>query len=163
MTWRTVNTRRMLYSNDRLREQEKTYTALTVFYCSIVPRTEFLCSYFCNPAFCFVLLRLQCGWAVVVHVFNPSTWVAEAGIFLSLRPAWSTEWVPSRQPMNQLPHSLTLSALTHPITTPLLLIFQSNSPTRTKTPYSTGDHPSCQKSSCQLRTQGPTNSSHLIE
>jgi major histocompatibility complex class I len=28
---------------------------------------------------------------VVVHVFNPSTWEAEAGGFLSLRPAWSTE------------------------------------------------------------------------
>ena len=32
-----------------------------------------------------------------VHSFNPSTWEAEAGRFLSLRPAWSTEWVP-RQP-----------------------------------------------------------------
>jgi hypothetical protein len=28
---------------------------------------------------------------VVAHVFNPSTWEAEAGGFLSLRPAWSTE------------------------------------------------------------------------
>jgi hypothetical protein len=31
------------------------------------------------------------GWAVVVHAFNPSTWEAEAGKFLSLRLAWSTE------------------------------------------------------------------------
>jgi hypothetical protein len=31
------------------------------------------------------------GWAVVVHTFNPSTWEAEAGRYLSLRPAWSTE------------------------------------------------------------------------
>jgi hypothetical protein len=31
--------------------------------------------------------------AVVAHAFNPSTWEAEAGRFLSLRPAWSTEWV----------------------------------------------------------------------
>jgi hypothetical protein len=30
---------------------------------------------------------------VVVHAFNPSIWEAEAGGFLSLRPAWSTEWV----------------------------------------------------------------------
>ena len=30
-------------------------------------------------------------WAVVVHVFNPSTWEAEAGGFLSSRPAWSRE------------------------------------------------------------------------
>jgi hypothetical protein len=29
--------------------------------------------------------------AVVVHAFNPSTWEAEAGGFLSSRPAWSTE------------------------------------------------------------------------
>jgi hypothetical protein len=28
--------------------------------------------------------------AGVVHVFNPGTWEAEAGGFLSLRPAWST-------------------------------------------------------------------------
>ena len=27
--------------------------------------------------------------AVVAHVFNPSTWEAEAGRFLSSRPAWS--------------------------------------------------------------------------
>jgi hypothetical protein len=30
---------------------------------------------------------------VVVHTFNPSTWEAEAGRFLSSRPAWSTELV----------------------------------------------------------------------
>jgi hypothetical protein len=29
--------------------------------------------------------------SVVVHTFNPSTREAEAGGFLSLRPAWSTE------------------------------------------------------------------------
>jgi hypothetical protein len=29
----------------------------------------------------------------VAHAFNPSTWEAEAGRFLSSRPAWSTEWV----------------------------------------------------------------------
>jgi hypothetical protein len=28
---------------------------------------------------------------VVAHAFNPSTWEAEAGRFLSLRPVWSTE------------------------------------------------------------------------
>jgi hypothetical protein len=28
---------------------------------------------------------------VVVHIFNPSTWEAEAGGFLSSRPAWSTK------------------------------------------------------------------------
>jgi hypothetical protein len=35
--------------------------------------------------------------AVVVHTFNPSTWEAEAGRFLSSRSALSTEWV-SRKP-----------------------------------------------------------------
>jgi hypothetical protein len=30
-------------------------------------------------------------WAVVAHAFNPSTWEAEAGEFLSSRPAWFTE------------------------------------------------------------------------
>jgi hypothetical protein len=29
--------------------------------------------------------------AVVLHAFNPSTWEAEAGGFLSSRPAWSTK------------------------------------------------------------------------
>jgi hypothetical protein len=29
--------------------------------------------------------------AVVAHTFNPSTWEAEAGRFLSSRPAWSRE------------------------------------------------------------------------
>jgi hypothetical protein len=33
---------------------------------------------------------------VVAHAFNPSTWEAEAGGFLSLRPAWSTELVPGQ-------------------------------------------------------------------
>jgi hypothetical protein len=31
-----------------------------------------------------------------VHAFNPSTWEAEAGGFLSSRPAWSTKWVPGQ-------------------------------------------------------------------
>jgi hypothetical protein len=35
--------------------------------------------------------------AVVAHAFNPSTWEAEAGRFLSSRPAWSTKWVPGQQ------------------------------------------------------------------
>jgi hypothetical protein len=34
--------------------------------------------------------------ALVVHTLNPSTWEAEASRFLSLRPAWSTEWVPGQ-------------------------------------------------------------------
>jgi hypothetical protein len=33
---------------------------------------------------------------VVAHAFNPSTWEAEAGGFLSSRAAWSTKWVPGQ-------------------------------------------------------------------
>jgi hypothetical protein len=33
---------------------------------------------------------------VVVHAFNLSTWEAEAGGFLSLRPTWSTKGVPGQ-------------------------------------------------------------------
>jgi hypothetical protein len=38
------------------------------------------------------LIALQHG--VVVHAFNPSTWEAQAGGFLSSRPAWATKGVP---------------------------------------------------------------------
>jgi hypothetical protein len=40
------------------------------------------------------LIKKNKGWAMVAHAFNPSTWEAEAGWFLSSRPAWSTKWVP---------------------------------------------------------------------
>jgi hypothetical protein len=33
---------------------------------------------------------------VVVHIFNSSTWKAEAGGSLSSRPPWSTKWVPGQ-------------------------------------------------------------------
>ena len=33
---------------------------------------------------------------MVVHAFSPRTWEAEEGGFLSLRPAWSTKWVPGQ-------------------------------------------------------------------
>jgi hypothetical protein len=53
------------------------------------------------------------GQAVVVHAFNPSTWEAKTGRFLSLRPAWSTEWGPGQPGL----HRETLSQTyihTHP-------------------------------------------------
>jgi hypothetical protein len=42
------------------------------------------------------LIKKCLSWAVVAHAFNPSTWEAEAGRFLSSRPPWSTEWVPGQ-------------------------------------------------------------------
>jgi hypothetical protein len=45
---------------------------------------------------------------VVAHAFNPSTWEAEAGRFLSSRPAWSTKWVPGQPRL----HRETLSQKT---------------------------------------------------
>jgi hypothetical protein len=33
---------------------------------------------------------------VVAHAFNPSTWEAEAGGFLSSRPTWSTKCFPEK-------------------------------------------------------------------
>jgi hypothetical protein len=44
---------------------------------------------FCDNGSCVENARHS--QAVVVHAFNPSIWEAEAGGFLSLRPAWSTE------------------------------------------------------------------------
>jgi hypothetical protein len=39
-----------------------------------------------------VFLRIKIkGWAVVAHASNPSTWEAEAGRFMSSKPAWPTE------------------------------------------------------------------------
>jgi hypothetical protein len=42
---------------------------------------------------CSVVIYINAKFcqAVVVHAFNPSTWEAEAGRFLSSRPAWSTK------------------------------------------------------------------------
>jgi hypothetical protein len=45
---------------------------------------------------------------VVAHAFNPSTREAEAGGFLSSRPAWSTEWIPGQPGL----HRETLSRKT---------------------------------------------------
>jgi hypothetical protein len=51
------------------------------------------------------------SWAVMAHIFNPRTWEAEAeaGGFLILRPAWSTEWVPGQPGL----HRETLSRKTN--------------------------------------------------
>jgi hypothetical protein len=46
----------------------------------------------------------------VARAFNPSTWEAVAGGFLSLRPAWSTEWIPGQPGL----HRETLSSTPPP-------------------------------------------------
>jgi hypothetical protein len=44
---------------------------------------------------CYILFKKAGNsQAMVAHAFNPNTWEAVAGGFLSLRPAWSTEGVP---------------------------------------------------------------------
>jgi hypothetical protein len=44
-----------------------------------------------SPKFERPLRLFKRSRAVVAHAFNPSTWEAEAGGFLSLRPAWSIQ------------------------------------------------------------------------
>ena len=57
-----------------------------------------------NRIFCLLFswkIKKKIGWAMVVHTFNPSTLEAEAGRFLSYRPAWSTEWFPGQQGLHR--------------------------------------------------------------
>jgi hypothetical protein len=50
----------------------------------------------CSKETRFNSLNKSICQAVVAHAFNPSTREAEAGRFLSSRPAWSTKWVPGQ-------------------------------------------------------------------
>jgi hypothetical protein len=65
--------------------------------------TKGVCHHCHHPAHEFLLKNNNkkgiTSEVMVAHTFNISTWEAEAeaGGFLSSRPAWSTEWVP-RQP-----------------------------------------------------------------
>ena len=54
---------------------------------------------------------------MVAHAFNPSTREAEAGRFLSSRPAWSTEWVLQQPRLNRETLSQT-NKQTNPTPTP---------------------------------------------
>jgi hypothetical protein len=65
------------------------HTCMYTYICKYM----YICIYTHTHTHTFFKFWTLCQ-AVVVHGFNPSTWEAEAGRFLSLRPAWSTEWVP---------------------------------------------------------------------
>jgi hypothetical protein len=49
------------------------------------------------------ILKVTFKPSVVAQAFNPSTREAEAGGFLSLRPAWSTKWVQDSQGYTEKP------------------------------------------------------------
>jgi hypothetical protein len=66
---------------------------------------------------------------VAAHAFNPSTREAEAGGFLSSRPAWSTEWFPGQPGL----HRETLSRKK-----------QNKTTTTTKTQKTKTKHPHAQ-------------------
>jgi hypothetical protein len=51
---------------------------------------------FVDRFFFFPIKNVVSELGVVAYAFNPSTREAEAGGFLSSRPAWSTEWVPGQ-------------------------------------------------------------------
>ena len=48
-------------------------------------------------------LKNEAQPGMVAHAFNPGTWEAEAGGFLSSRPTWSTEGVPGQPKATQKP------------------------------------------------------------
>jgi hypothetical protein len=66
--------------------------------CSFAPQIKSNCKYKSSGQ----------SWAVVAQAFIPSTREAEAGEFPSLRPAWSTKWVPGQPGL----HRETLSRKT---------------------------------------------------
>jgi hypothetical protein len=78
-----------------------------------------ICLSFCKVARKFyskqsVQVRKYTISGMVAHAFNPSTWEAEAGGFLSSRPTWFTKWVPGQPGI----HRETLSRKTKNQTKP---------------------------------------------
>jgi hypothetical protein len=55
-----------------------------------------ICVYTYNFKYIFEWHKNKTRQGVLAHAFNPSTQEAEAGGFLSSRPAWSTKWVPGQ-------------------------------------------------------------------
>jgi hypothetical protein len=63
-----------------------------IFCCFVVADTMNITDRLCLVCIFNVLLKtIPDGQWWLAHIFNPSTWEAEAGGFLSSRPAWSTK------------------------------------------------------------------------
>jgi hypothetical protein len=66
------------------------FLAICCHFCELL--TQIFTFFSTQVVIFFLIFRKYFGVRhYLVHTFNPSTWEAEAGGFLSLRPAWSTE------------------------------------------------------------------------
>jgi hypothetical protein len=101
---------RQIYFKKSLKQQPGKWiklSRLSLFHASLwnAHKRKFMICHIFNRVFHLNTKRCR---TVVEHAFNPSSWEAEAGRFLSLRPAWSTQWVPGQQGI----HRETLSRKT---------------------------------------------------
>jgi hypothetical protein len=63
-----------------------------IFQCSALSPVFQKCLMFFILVYCYSFFKnFNVSRAVVAHAFNPSIWEAEAGGFLSSRPAWPTK------------------------------------------------------------------------
>ena len=76
-----------------LRSSGRAVSALNHWAISIAHRSHSYSNYYTMQ---FICKEWGMWQAVVAHNFNLSNWEAEAGVFLSSRPCWSTEWVPGQ-------------------------------------------------------------------
>jgi hypothetical protein len=75
---------------------EAAFTALTI------TKSRYLSAKEVEDSLCPSMTSIQCQdyipcWVVVAHAFDPSTWEAKAGRFLSSRPTWSSEFQDSQE------------------------------------------------------------------
>jgi hypothetical protein len=78
-----------------------TYIHIHIFFCFTNPLYIYFLkhqneAFDISPSFSFTLIKTNKWPGVVAHAFDPSTREAEAGGFLSSRPAWSTKWAPGQ-------------------------------------------------------------------
>jgi hypothetical protein len=101
---------------------------------------------------------------VAAHTFNPSTREAEAGGFLSLRPAWSTKWVLGQPGLYREILSQKTKTKTNKQTKNQEIIWPKMSTVR-KASLKTLRVPSCLRRSYQYRVSHPShriNSRHPV-